>query len=716
MTVSGVSLPSAQLIQALIDQRSELDDLSRQLSTGQKVTTYAGISSQAQLLVGLNSQLNTIAGLQSNNDIVNSRLSIAQSALTQFDSVTQTVQQSAMQSNYTPGPNGQTVDQTFAGQQLDQLLNLLNTQADNRFVFSGSAVDQQSVASSSLILNGTATQAGLKQIISERNQADLGANGLGRLVIPGTSTSSAHIIGIGATLKPDAPAVVSGTANIQNLTSGGGAIVINGDSINIPAGSNATAIVNTINLQSGTTNVTASINATNQLVLTSGNANTAVDTTGTTLGLAGELGLTPGITQPMNLLQQGLSGQSLTITVTGNPPLTLNFGAGAGQISTLAGLKTALAGLTGGTATVDTSDGNISIAAAANNTTSNITVAGTPGTASLFGIQVASASPTANTRVSLSEDVAGSVFGFKLGSVSSTLTNATATGPTGSPASISIDLATNPNPGDTLTLAFKLPDGTTSNLTLTATTSSPPATGQFTIGATPAATAANLQAALTTGVTTLAATDLTAASAVEAAHNFFDVDVGQPPQRVAGPPFTTATALVAGGTAANTVTWYTGGLGTGAANARSSVTSRVDGALTVSYGIQANEQALRSVIENVAVFAATSFQVGNSNSGAAYTALSKRVGLALIPQSTSGNQTTVNIETELANAQTSIKTATTQQQQTQNTLQDFVQSITGVSNEEVAAKITTLQTQLQASLQVTAMLTKLSITNYLAPA
>src|SRR5215467_5617586 len=662
MTVSGVGTTATFVAQSLTSLRSQLDDLQRQLSTGQKVTTYAGISSQAQLLVGLNSQLDAINSFQDSNNMVNTRLSLAQTTLTQFDNVAATVQSSAMLSNYTAGPNGQTVDQTFAGQQLDQLLNLLNTQADNRFIFSGSAVDQQSVASSSLILNGTATQAGLKQIISERNQADLGANGLGRLVIPGTSTSSAHIVGIGATLKPDAPAVVSGTANIQNLTSGGGAIVINGDSINIPAGSNATAIVNTINLQSGTTNVTASINATNQLVLTSGNANTAVDTTGTTLGLAGELGLTPGITQPMNLLQQGLSGQSLTITVTGNPPLTLNFGAGAGQISTLAGLKTALAGLTGGTATVDTSDGNISIAAAANNTTSNITVAGTPGTASLFGIQVASASPTANTRVSLSEDVAGSVFGFKLGSVSSTLTNATATGPTGSPASVSVDLATNPNPGDTLTLTFKLPDGTTSNLTLTATTSSPPATGQFTIGATPAATAANLQAALTTGVTTLAATDLTAASAVEAAHNFFDVDVGQPPQRVAGPPFTTATALVAG-TATNTVTWYTGGLGTGAANARSSVTSRVDGALTVSYGVQANEQGLRSVIENVAVFASVAFPTGNANSSAAYTALSKRVGLELTSQPTSGNQTTVNIETELANAQTSIKTATDQQTQ-----------------------------------------------------
>jgi flagellin-like hook-associated protein FlgL len=711
MTVTGVSFPSAQLVQSLIDQRLQLDDLARQLSTGQKVTTYSGISSQAQLLVGLNAQISTIGGFQSNNSIVNSRLSIMQSALTQFDSVSQTVQQSAMQSNYTPGPNGQTVDQTFAGQQLDQLLNVMNTQADGRFVFSGSAVDQQSVASSSLILNGTATQAGLKQVISERNQADLGANGLGRLVIPAPSTSSAHIIGTGAVLKPDAPAVVSGTANIQSLTSAGGTLVINGHSITIPAGSNATAIVNTINLQSATTNVTASINATNQLVLTSGDANTAVDTTGTSAGLQTELGLTPGVTQPMNLLQQGLSGQNLTITVAGNPPLTLNFGAG--QITTLAGLKTALAGLTGGTATVDTSNGNISIAAT--NTTSNITIGGSAGTASTFGIQVASASPTAGTRVSLSEDVAGSVFGFKLGGVSNALTNATATGPTGSPPSISVDLATNPNAGDTLTLTFKLPDGTTSNLTLTATSASPPSTNQFTIGATPAATAANLQAALTTSVTTLAQTDLTATSAIEAAHNFFDVDVGQPPQRVSGPPFTTATALVAG-TASNTVSWYTGNLGTGAAAARSSVTARVDSSLTVSYGAQANEQALRSNIENVAVFAAMSFQASNPNSGAAYTALSKRVGLALIAQSTTGNQTTVNIETELANAQNSIKTATDQQLQTQNTLQDFVQSITGISNEEVAAKITTLQTQLQASLQVTAMLTKLSITNYLAAA
>src|ERR1700692_4165900 len=101
MTVSGVGTTATFVAHSLVSLRSQLDDLARQLSTGQKVTTYAGISSQAQLLVGLNAQINTIGGFQSNNSIVNSRLSIMQSALTQFDCVSQTVQQSAMQSNYT---------------------------------------------------------------------------------------------------------------------------------------------------------------------------------------------------------------------------------------------------------------------------------------------------------------------------------------------------------------------------------------------------------------------------------------------------------------------------------------------------------------------------------------------------------------------------------------------------------------------------------------
>jgi flagellar hook-associated protein 3 FlgL len=59
---------------------------------------------------------------------------------------------------------------------------------------------------------------------------------------------------------------------------------------------------------------------------------------------------------------------------------------------------------------------------------------------------------------------------------------------------------------------------------LTATNAQPPPTGSFTIGATPAATAANLNAALNSSVSTLANTSLLAASAVEAGDNFFNID------------------------------------------------------------------------------------------------------------------------------------------------------------------------------------------------
>jgi flagellar hook-associated protein 3 FlgL len=133
-------------------------------------------------------------------------------------------------------------------------------------------------------------------------------------------------------------------------------------------------------------------------------------------------------------------------------------------------------------------------------------------------------SPTP-TSVSVGEDVAGSPFGLKLNSVSSSLTGATVTGPADSPATVSISLgATNPNPGDQVSFTFNLPDGTTESIQLTASSANPPPSGSFTIGATPTATAANLKAVLTSSIGTLANTSLVAASAVEAGNDFFGSD------------------------------------------------------------------------------------------------------------------------------------------------------------------------------------------------
>lgn len=210
----------------------------------------------------------------------------------------------------------------------------------------------------------------------------------------------ARILGSGATLNPDAVAVMTGTADVSALVSaGGGSLVINGTTVAIAAADNAAAVVSKINLLTGTHGVTASLNGSNQLRLTSANADTNVAIGGTsTPALLTELGLTVGTQSASNLITQSAAaaGQTLTFTIGGNPPLTITFGFGGGQVSTMADLAAALATLTGGTGTVNAANGNITVTAAS--MTDTIAVTGT-ATAANFGIRTLTALPSNGTVV-----------------------------------------------------------------------------------------------------------------------------------------------------------------------------------------------------------------------------------------------------------------------------------------------------------------------------
>jgi flagellin-like hook-associated protein FlgL len=498
MSISGIGSKTSLAVQSLVDLRRQLDDLQRQLGTGQKSETYAGIGLERGLAVGLRSHLVSLDAFDDTISNVGVRLDLVQQTLTRFSDIAHTVKGAAYQPTSIDS-SGSTIAQQNAYASLSEILGLLNTQAGGRYLFSGRSTDQPAAETIDRIMNGDGMRAGLKQIIAERNQADLGAGGLGRLVV---------------------------------------------------------------------------------------------------------------------------------------------------------------------------------------------------------------SAPTA-TSVRLAED-AVSPFGFKLAGVTSTLTGATVT-PSGPPTASTVDLGGgNPAAGDTVQYRFTLPDGSSESITLTATTSTSPGANQFTIGATSDLTAANLQAALTTALGKLAATSLSAASAIAAGNDFFNVDAGNPPQRVSGPPFDTATALVAG-TAADTVTWYTGELGTDPA--RASATARVDPSITVSYGTRANEEGIRWVVQNMAVLAAVTFSQSDPNAAARSSALNLRVGAALdVP---AGIQKVEDIAAELAGAQVTLGAATDRHMQTKSTLADMLQQIEGVSNEDVAARIMALQTRLQASLQTTALLYETSLVDYL---
>jgi flagellar hook-associated protein 3 FlgL len=503
MSITGPGSITALNLTAQNNMYNQLSTLGEELGTGEAAQTYSGLNSQAGLALALSAQLSALNGYSSTATTVGTTLSIAQSALSQLSEVSSTVAQSLSdQGTFSLDSNGQTQTQEEAASYLNQIVALLNTQVGTNYLFSGSAVNTPSVASSDDILNGTGTQAGLTQVITQRAQAD-GVGALGRL-----------------------------------------------DIATVPAGSST---------------------------------------------------------------------------------------------------------------------------------------------------------------VSISQDATGSPFGFQLSGVTSSLTGATATGPTGSPPTISVDLGSNPNAGDSISFALTLPDGSSQTITLQATTSSPPGTNQFTIGANADATAGNLQSALTSAVGNLAQTALPAASAIAAANNFFAI----PPQVVDAtgtpPDYSTATSLT-DGTTANTVFWYTGGNSTTPAQ---TATAQVGPSLTVDYGLQANEPAITSLIANVAVLAATTYSSSDANAQASYQALSQSVSTNLAGQS--GTQSISDIEAQIASAQTTVQNATTLNTQTQNTLQDMLQGFEGVNQDQIGEQILTLQNTLSASMSVTARLAQLSLVNYLAP-
>jgi flagellar hook-associated protein 3 FlgL len=314
MAINGIGYGSTILNQSVLNINNQLTTLQAQLTSGKKSTSYAGMGVNEGFAIAARSQLSNISAFTDTMSNVNTNIGIANTALQSMVDIGTTVLNSANSSMQTLNSAGQTISQQTATSQLSSMLGILNIQAGDRYLFSGAAINTPPVASMDNILNGTTTQAGLKQVISERGQAD-GTNGLGRLIV---------------------------------------------------------------------------------------------------------------------------------------------------------------------------------------------------------------AAPTA-TSVQVVEDAAGSPFGLKLSAVSSSLTGSTVTGPAGSPSGVSIDLGgTNPNDGDKVSFAFNLPDGTTEQIQLAASSATPPPAGSFAIGATSTITAANLKAALTTAIGTLANTSLVAASAVEAGNDFFN--------------------------------------------------------------------------------------------------------------------------------------------------------------------------------------------------
>ncbi len=623
MAINSVSYGPTFLNQSLLNLNNQLTTLQSQLTTGKKSTSYAGMGVNEGFAIAARSQLANISAFTDTMGNINTSINIANTALQGMVDIGATVENSANSSSQTLNSAGQTVAQQTATSQLSSMLGILNMQAGDRYLFSGGAINTPSVATMDDILNGTTTQAGLKTVISERRQADVGTSGLGRLVITSPTLTSVQV----AEDVAGSPFGLKLKAISSSLT---------GATVTGPAGTPAAVSVN--------------LGATNP-------------NDGDKVSFA--FNLPDGTTDSIEL-----TASSAT------PPPAGSFAIGANSTVTAANLKAAL---------------NTAI-----------------GTLANTSLVAASAFEAGNDFFNSAGTATGSVVNNKA-AIPAPITGATLL--SGAPNTDS--LATNFAAGDTITvngtpITFVAAGAAGNQLNVTDSI-------QTLMTKIDSITGTSTPSTISGGVTTLHtdnAASLTVTSSNPGAFGALGfgatVTATLPPLRVGGSPLGAATSLVSG-TPANTISWYTGEAGQG--SARATATARVDQSVTVQYGARANETAIRSQLQTLAVFAAVTTSASNPNAAAQVQALSLRATQNLLPQP--GRQTIQDIQSDFATAQLTMKDATARQKQTKGMLQGIVDQAESVSSDQVASQILALQTALQASYQTTAMLAQLTLTKYL---
>jgi hypothetical protein len=632
MSINSIGYATSPLGQAITSLNNQMTNLSTQLATGEKSTTYAGMGVNEGFAIAARSQLASISAFTDTISNVTTSINAANNSLQAISNLAGQVQSAAAGTPQTLDSSGKTIAQENATAELSSMIGILNTPAGNRYLFSGSAINTPATVPVDEMMNGTTTQAGLNTVMAQRAIADgTGAGGTGRLLITNPAAT------------PPATSTVVSVAE---------------DAAGSPFG---------LKLSQVTSSLTGA---------------TVTGPSGSPSAISVDLGATnpnPGdqISFTFNQPDGTTASVQLTATTT-SPAPTGSFLIGSTPAATAANLNSALNTAIGTVA--NTSLVAASAIEAGNDFFNTASVA--TGNSVVTNQAVPPTAITAATALSGSTGTDSLAPGFTAGD-SITVNGTTLTFVNGTAGSGQI--STTATVGDLLN-----------------------AIDSITGTSTPSTIDGGVVEIHTDDAASLSITSSPAGAIGALGFSGASITAPVPPLRVSGTPLSSATSLVAG-TSANTVQWYTGNSGPG--SARASSTARIDSAITVQYGAQANESAIRSQLQSIAVFAAFTASPTGANSAAQISALSQRIATNLTAQP--GQQTIEDIQSDFARAQTVMQDTSARQAQSQTMLQNMVDSTETVSTQQVASEILALQTSLQASYQTTSMMSQLTLTKYL---
>jgi flagellar hook-associated protein 3 FlgL len=575
----------------LVGLKGRLDTLTNQLASGKTATTYGGLGVGRTTSLSAHAALSALDGYDAAITGATTRVALANSSVTQVNTLGATLQRSLTASNASTA----TDTSKIARDSLDAAIDALNVDLGGQYIFGGRATDSPPVAATDAILNGepAAGRDGLKTLIAEQKAADLGVNANGRI--------GASPAGTVVTLSEEGTGV-AGTEARANF----GFRLLSATSSNIAG------------ITAGTTTKATS----------------------------------PDVT--FTMAAAPAEGDRIRVAV--NQP--------------------------------DGSQGFVDLTARASAATGDadaMPVFATAAEAQTYLDDRFKAVPVASIQGPAALDLQAN-FGA------------------GTPASLTLGITGTPKAGDTVTINVALRDGTTQSLTLTARASADAtSTTDFALTGD---IAANLSNAVNNALKGAATTTLSASSASRATQDFFagSASPGLAPRRVEGDGY-------AGQASDKTVIWYAGD--DTAADPRATATAQVSATRVLNIGVQANEAPIRAVLSGLAMVAAESSAGGAAGTPGAQhvNALADRARNLLV--SDTAKDGVPGIAADLGLASSTLSNTKASNRTSRAALEGSLDGVDTVSAESVTAQLLQLQTQLQASYQVTSMLSKLTLVNYL---
>ena len=634
--------------------------LQMQLGTGEKASKLSEMGRDLPLSLSVRSRLGSIEGFSANIDTVNLRLSFLDKTMTRFDKIEGEARNSAVQGQYGTNNINMATLPSLSQARLDELVTMLNSDVAGRYLFGGSNTDTAPLPETNVLLNGQGGKAGFKTVVTQRQAADAGVDGRGRLTssyTPGTNVvglaeDGVHPFGFKvSTVSTTAAGSVSVSQPVPGTVPLGDAIsvsflpdpakqILPGQTITmglgLPDGTETQITLKAVTLENATGAIDEFVIG-EDAIETAANFQKSLDAK---LVEVGTTELTAASTYAA--AQNFFNGPGEpALRVDGDPATatSLRVATDADTILWYRGQSPAVSA---------DNLGRLEI------TSKAIPVPVPIGAPPVFAHQVA-----LGQQAPVSD-----AHGLKINAISASTASMTVTQPTGLTNAVTVEFsATVPTTaGEKIEFTLKEPPNNVERKVALTAVVGKAGPGQFTIGTSAAATSENFSKALNAALTDVAA--------------------------------------VAEG------------------NPRQSVTAQVDDATRVNYGMQANESGLLSLVRTMAAMSVETYPPTTDTKQdeldrARFDAMAIRQQSAMSEGHNSEAGSIEILTMELGVARGTLQNATARHTDYKAQLDNLLSDVETVSKEDVAMEIMALQTRLQASYQATSMISKLSLVNYM---